>query len=42
MSATCEHCTHDWHGLRCRHEVVERDGWFLTRRTCSCEGDPAR
>ena len=32
----CEHCSHDWHGLRCRHEAVVRRGWALERETCAC------
>lgn len=32
----CEHCSHDWHGLRCRHEAVVRRGWGLERETCAC------
>lgn len=41
MSGTCEYCTHDWHGLACRHEAVVRDGWWLTRESCRCPGAAA-
>ncbi|SDT14702.1 hypothetical protein SAMN04488570_3661 [Nocardioides scoriae] len=32
----CEHCPHEWHGLRCSHEAVVRTGWSMVRETCSC------
>ena len=36
--ATCEHCGHDWHGLGCTHERVVREGWWLARESCACQG----
>ncbi len=33
---SCEHCPHEWHGLRCAHEAVVRRGWSLTREVCAC------
>lgn len=35
----CDDCGHDWHGLRCSHEQVVRDGWWLKKVTCDCADD---